>query len=505
MNVRLLNPGMWILLFSIGSMLNFLTGAPGINAPNLGLEKNWYSILEYSIIQGHSSVFVLNQPYDREASSRLLEQSGLVRWHQLLIDRLRYTTNEGEKEHLGLRISPGISTSENDRSDRLIMTTVDGVITIGDALLVNRFRLNDAAIRTDPDFHGDTGEWLFGYFDESYAFISIGKTVDLFAGRMKRNLGAPNDYSLILSDNPYTFDHFGFTATGDRLKYSFFTTRLNDITGRDSQGVTMPADTVMKTRRYWALQRFDWKVSDHFQMAFTEATVYGGPDQNWVASYMNPVQFFYAAQRNQRVQLNSMWQINIFLNPMPGLAFYADLFADDLIINNEEIPDRDRHPDRLGILLKTSMADLILPYTLTTLRYARIWNDTYTSYRTFENYTYFNKGIGFPVNSYEGVKLTWDWFGMPPLQTLTAVEIWQQGDVDIHQIFDGEIRDFPKPPVTYGLTGSLGASLWQLKNIDVHFTSEYRLSHIEWDHFFKNASSDFQFNLRIFYSVQYSY
>ena len=50
---------------------------------------------------------------------------------------------------------------------------------------------------------------------------------------------------------------------------------------------------------------------------------------------------------------------------------YLDLFADDIIVNNEpEVDDRAVHPDRLGILFKASFAQR--NKTLMSLCFVRI-------------------------------------------------------------------------------------------------------------------------------------
>ncbi len=297
-------------------------GNADVTIPLLNSGKPFYRLMEYGLIKSDVPCFVMNQPYNYHTSTEILNHSGLHQWAENLSKKNSYFFGREGEDHLGIKLTPGLSDSRKQTHDISATINVDGIITIGDLLLINRFRLNDSQLKTDSEFHGDTGEWLYGYFDESYAILSISDKVELFMGRMKRNFGALDDYGLILSNNAYSFDHFGFTATGNNLKYSFYTTRLNDILGEDVQGATMPADTVMKTKRYWAIQRLDWRIKNNFQIALSEAIIYGGPDQNWVASYMNPVQFFYAAQRNQGVQLNSMWQINIFFgNPQQGLGF----------------------------------------------------------------------------------------------------------------------------------------------------------------------------------------
>jgi len=365
--------------------------------------------------------------------------------------------------------------------------------------------LNDAKLKSDTEFHGDANEWLYGYFDESYAAIALNDKVDLFLGRMNRNYGTLNDYGLIMSDNSYAFDHFGFSATGDQLKYSFYVSRLNDILGEDIQGKTMPIDTLMKTKRYWAIQRLDWRISNNFQVAFSEATVYGGPDQNWVASYLNPVHFFYAAQRNQGEQLNSFWQINVFWKPRYGIGMYFDLFVDDLIINNEAgVNDRDRYPDRLGFLLKISFTDVYHEKSLTSIRYVRIWNETYTSYRTFENYRYFNKSMGYALNSYEGIRISHSSFNEYPWILSGDIEIWRHGNSNIIEAFHDEVVSFPVGPVTYGINVGLNHVSYDWHGFEIQLNTKIVWSADSWDNIFDNPNVSRSFDFQILYPFSFS-
>jgi len=418
--------------------------------------RNIYSIVEYQLLRNTNiDVFVLNQPYKNAQIDSILIDNKIS--HDYYSRHSYYQKDQDER--IQLRLTPSLNQySDGTISNGYTALALDGIFQISDALFVNEIDLI-RKYKYDADFHGDSGESFTAYFHSSYAMVQR-HGLELFAGRVPRNLGALNDYGLILSNNPYAFDHYGFSAQGQRLKYSFYTTRLNDLYAQDLQGVTIPRGSVMMSKRFWAIQRLDMKINKRLQIALSEATIYGGPDQQFVAAYLNPVHFFYAAQRNQGIQLNSFWQINVFYRPLKGFGLYLDLFADDLIVNNEPgIDDRAVHPDRLGLMLRGSYASPL--DALLSLRYVRIWNETYTSYRTFENYTYFNKGIGYPENSFEGLKFSMDYFKRLPLFIHADLEVWRKGNRDLASAFHDELNDFPVGPVNKGLTSGLNISyLW---------------------------------------------
>lgn len=423
----------------------------------LTLQQDHYSLLEYGILTGdHIPFFVLNQPYELNGALQFLQDSeNLGKHHEFLRDRFYFAAVEDERDMLGFRIGPGFSAvgNENETIESPALQ-VDGNLKIGMVTLVNKFRV-DKTLKADPTFHGDVKEWLTGYFDETYVQARLTQKLEVFGGRMGRNFGNLNSYGLILSNYPYAYDHYGFSATGNRFKYSFYSARLNDMLGQDTQGEEFPADTLMDVKRYWAVQRFDAKISENVQIALSEAIIYGGPDQGFVASYLNPVQFYYAAQRNQDVQLNSLWQINLVVRLPYQSAIYLDILVDDLIVNNEEENDRSRYPDRLAVSVKTSSADLLQAGTLTEVTYTRVWNDTYQSLRDYENYLYFQRSMGYPYVSYEGLSLSNSWLNLAPYFVKLKSEFWRRGDIMIIEPFDGEKKEFPHGPVKYGLTVEL--------------------------------------------------
>ena len=439
-------------IFIIGLFFEIILSS----SPYLSLQNTEsYSIIEYELLLKNNStnIFILNQPYDvHQVDTLLLSNS---RFKRIFNEDNYWEKTSSEK--INIRFSPSLNHYQNEDNNKShIGLNLDGVIRISDIFFVNEIEL-DEKFKSDIDFHGDTGEWLMGYFNSSYVKYK-NNALELFAGRVSRNFGTLNDFGLILSDNPYAFDHYGFSAVGSKMKYSFYTTRLNDIDDAiDIQGVTIPIDSIASAHRFWAIQRLDYKINKRFQIALSEATIYGGPYQQFVASYLSPTHFFYAAQRNQRVQLNGFWQINMFYQPVSGIGLYLDLFADDIIVNNEpDIDDRSIYPDRLGILIKASYAKT--NKILMSLRYVRIWNETYTSFRTFENYTYFNKGIGYPNNSYESIKYNQTFLNYLPTFIGLYIEIWRNGNRNLISAFQGELNPFPVTPVIQGITFNINAS-----------------------------------------------
>ncbi|MBN1970213.1 MAG: hypothetical protein JXR48_05665 [Candidatus Delongbacteria bacterium] len=450
-------------------LLLFLTSTILIGADRyISINRSLYSYFEYKILKdqsrenddGNSNIFILNQPFKTSQVNKFLDKE-IVR---------SLSNYSKENSSLKVKLSPGLGTFISNE-DKVLYHYFNGDInlSIGNLSLVSNARV-DGSVKYDPYFHGDTGETAMGYFDEAYGLYNF-EYFDLFTGRVSRNWGALNEYGLILSDNPYSYDHFGISARNKKFMYSFYFTRLNDLkNGLDFQSVVIP-DTLengdpapVNVKRYWSIQRIDFRHSDNLQMAFTQGAVYGGPDQDFVPAYLSPFNVFYVSQRNQNrksnVQMSFYLDASIYYRPIEGIGFYLDLFIDDLVVNNEDgQDDRANHPDRLALQFKSSFTDLLLENSMTNLTYTRVWNDSYTTYRNFENYTFFDKSMGYPYNSYESFKISNSYFGFENLIIGGGVEYWRRGNRDVFNLFDGEIDSFPVPPVTEGINLSLLSSM----------------------------------------------
>lgn len=462
-----------------------------------------YSIIEYQILRKSNGIYVLNQPYKVSKIQKLLLDN--KDYYNYFMINNYYKQNSYDK--LNVYATPSILSGPyylNDDKELAesifdkssIGISFSSVMKISDFLYINEVDINKG-FKYDENFHGDTNEWITGYFSSSYTIYESNRGFEFFAGRMSRNFGLLNDYSTILSNNSYSFDHFGFSTTGSSLKYSFYTTRLNDTIGADISGETMDIGVEANCKRFWTIQRLDYKMNDDIQFSISESIIYGGPDQQLVASYINPINFFYASQRNQKIQLNGFWQANLFYRIKSGFVLYLDVFVDDIIVNNEsENIERDFHPDRLGVLLKLSTSKF--KDYLISLRYARISNETYTSLRTFENYLYYNNSIGFPYNSYESIKLSAAYLKKIPFYCKLSFELFQKGDKDLFSPFNDEITEFPLGEVSKGILSTMNISnFFEKVKVMLKYDLLYRPDN--WNVFFNDNKYEHNIN----FSIQY--
>jgi hypothetical protein len=411
-------------------------------------QPQFETLIDYAVNSGQMQFrHYLTQPFlahELITSFHKITAPELKRWVKpVLLDAERFCRADSVDPQTGSwfvgmngSFQPGLRSSQ---ANTIYRAEVYGIYSLPNIVLVNR-TVMDRNFKNDPDYYGDTSEWIYGRVQDAYAIFQY-RAVRLFAGRLSRNFGSLREPSLILSKNPYSYDHYGFQISSKRLIFSFYMTRLDDIDGYDSQAHIR---SVQQSKRYFSVQRADFYFKEWLQVAVTEAVVYGGPNQNVEPAYINPLNLFYIAQRNQLVQMNGLWALDVFFKPARRISLYHQLLIDDLIINNHTRQnDRAQHPDRLGMTLKLVAADYGMPGWQMSLAYTRIGNWTYMSYRTWENYIYHNKGMGYPENSVESLDVSFDFFKMSPLYATLTLGTRRHGQQDLVQVFGDSRIKFP--------------------------------------------------------------
>ena len=110
-----------------------------------------------------------------------------------------------------------------------------------------------------------------------------------------------------------------------------------------------------------------------------------------------------------------------------------------------------------------------------SITYTKIWNETYLSYRNFENYIFFNKSIGYPYNSYQSIKFSFINFSIEDFFSSIDLNIYQKGDNEISstEFFNESIQEFPLDDVIEGAKVNFDIKYIGFKNIDIDYTFSY--------------------------------
>jgi hypothetical protein len=301
----------------------------------------------------------------------------------------------------------------------------------------------DQAFKSDSAYFGSTGKLenpIYYRTAEAYLKWDI-KNVSLFIGRSPINCGIMNEPSLILSDNPLSYDRIGLIFTNRALKFTTFLSRLDDIYGFDIRD-SIPVYAWNK--RYLAMHRFEISVTRKIEFAFTETMLFGGEDQNVLFQYINPANIFYISKLGERKgyeegDANAFASFEVYYKPIKKLTLFGQFLIDDMDFTKEL---REQFPDRIGFSGKMVISDL-WPGSQVFLTYNRISNWTYNSFYTFGNYIYYGKGLGYPKNGDENLTLGMDVFRFAPVMSSLQVKWEREREQDLQGPYIAEKTEFP--------------------------------------------------------------
>ena len=414
--------------------------------------KHQYRFLDYVLSSGRLKVnHLLSQPYSAEEIRANLNTNSYKGFNKHWIEIL--------DENLGKYVVDDSSNKENDYWNVGITGGINFNGLKGKGASRNRFGYFalyslpylvlftsgafDQNLKDDPCFYGSPNKFsLIGRVEDAYAIFKY-KFLEVFVGRLNRNLGMLNEPSLVFSDNSYSFDHFGFDIKNKLFKYSFYFTRLNDVYGYDIQ----EEDKVYEWKqRYFYLHRLEISPLKNLEIAFTEMALNSGKSQGYLPYYLNPVNLFRSAERNQRSfgkdnSSNIFYSLETYWKPLHNLTLYSQFLLDDIDFGKEL---RRTYPDRLGYSAKLILTDFLVEGSQIYSAYNRLDSWTYISFRSWENYTYNGKSIGYPNNNVENYRIGLDYFGKPPFIFSAFVKYEKLGLQDWDATFNHTIKEFPR-------------------------------------------------------------
>jgi len=428
-------------------------------------DSHTYDYYDYLVNSGkYIPGYVLSQPFIMRTDTGKIEQSGIDIYFDNYWDHF-YGNNKNLSMHLnldaGMKIDDGIYGRY--RAEGAIHY-VNPYITLANRTTV------DQNYKYDPNFAGDLSKsdhWLYGRVNEAYINLNY-KGFNFFLGRMKRNWGDINEKSLILSSTPYSYDHILFDYSAKYFKLSLIYAPLENMDALEF----FPDTIIIKVnnaRKHFVGHRLDIQFTKNLQVAFSEMAIYGGENRPFELAFMNPMNFYYALQRNDKKYMSGLWSAEIFWKPLPKMTLYTQFLLDDIVVNNDPGEDyREQYPDRLGFNFSVKTADYFLNGLNSSISYIRIWNRTYQSRRTYENYHYRNLGLGYPCASCEEFKIKLAYWNFFPLFIKNETIIGRYGNVELNDLFMLKKEPFPVPPVIHNVVNTT--------DIVYFFNENYRAS-----------------------------
>jgi hypothetical protein len=434
------------------------------------LEDPTYAYIDYLINAGKLSTdFALRQPYDTNIFDTVPKTDKTAAWFKN-IWQYYY-----KKDEASFQLQARDALRYRDSAYNRWALTGGAHFFAPHVTVANRTAINQD-YKHDPQYAGDLSEsdsWLWGRVNDAYIQVYTGH-FDLFFGRIDRNWGPLGSSGLILSNHPYSYDHFLFSYTYKILRLSLIFGRLEDLNAQILYSPGGAVTEVKAARKFLVGHRIDLSFSKNFQIALTEMATYGGAGRDFEFSFLNPINFYYGIQRNDRKQMDGNWSLDIFYKPHRQITLYGQFLIDDIIVNNEPgQDDRARFPDRLGISLSARSGDWLFDGLNLQLDYVRISNRTYQSKYSYENYHYRGLGLGYPCAGCEEVKFKWGYWGWFPFFVENEAIIGRYGDVRITDLFPLVKEDFPLKPVTNNMINTFKVRYFASRYFQFYTTIKY--------------------------------
>ncbi|GAB4189791.1 MAG: hypothetical protein Kow00108_25700 [Calditrichia bacterium] len=321
----------------------------------------------------------------------------------------------------------------------------------------------------------DADHWIFGRFQEAYLHFHKNHWT-FFIGRTNRNWGTLNEYSLILSNNPYSYEHMYFSYEYKKLKYSMLFAQLDTrdelIFKHNASDSIIPAPA---SRRFFIAHRYAIMFSNNFQIAFTQAATYGGENRQVELAFFNPMNPNFMLQHNERLENDGFLAISVFWKLKKGITLWGQFLGDDIVINNDPgIDAAALYPNRLGLQGAIKISDILLNKSLWSFRYNRIWNRTYQSINTWENYHYREYSLGYPVASSEEFSLKFHLWRYFPLYVKAELNYGRYGNVSLTDYFPMKKEPFPVPKVAKNVIFNLSTKYFYSSRLQFNTELTYR-------------------------------
>ncbi len=272
----------------------------------------------------------------------------------------------------------------------------------------------DTRLKYDPDWWGRKSRVIAGRTAESYlaAQWSAG---EVCFGRLDRNWGPSGIQGLLLSDNPYGLDHFGFALGTRSFQLQAIATQLNDTT--DSAGAV--AHRYMEQHRIWIRPGARWTV------AVWEGSVIGGANRTFEPWYLNALNLGYLEQLNTKTNANSF--LGLDFERHARVSVFGQFMLDDIQVDRKTALDLKPSSYGLTIGAKGGVAG---PEVAWMAYYTRVTNLTYRNEDNIETALYHRDGTGRNFADYDQATLQLSVLPFPGLLLEPEITLLRQGQGD---------------------------------------------------------------------------
>ncbi len=186
----------------------------------------------------------------------------------------------------------------------------------------------DTRLKYDPDWYGKKTRFVAGRTAEAYLSAQW-RWGELFFGTLGRNWGPAEIQGLLLSDNPYDFDHLAFTVGTRAFQLQAIATQLDDRT--DTTGALV--------HRYMMQHRVWVRLPGRWTAALWEGSVWSGPGRQAEPWYLNVVGLGLLEQENRGQTVNVNNFLGFDFQRVGSITVYGQFMLDDIQVHRYTAAD----------------------------------------------------------------------------------------------------------------------------------------------------------------------
>lgn len=284
----------------------------------------------------------------------------------------------------------------------------------------------------DPDGI-DAARRLYVRSEDSYLGYQH-KGVKIYAGRFSNHWAPYKESSVVISDNPRSFDQINITFAGKYFSFQGIVGELNNL--NESGGFSENSFRPGSKRRFFVGHRFDWRPSKYFGMTFFESLIYSG--QNSILSLKNANPLMVLGFVSDNAPKND--EYNLLLGGMlwgqyKNLTLNSQLLLDDIQTPQPDINVTFTDPVNFSFTASANLA-LDKPFMDVGVEFEAVGYQTYNTDQAEGRYLYLNRGIATQQNDYVITQLYADTFLDAYVSGLKAkpyLTLYWKGEQEINQ------------------------------------------------------------------------
>ncbi len=291
----------------------------------------------------------------------------------------------------------------------------------------------DRARAIDPEYTGKVYRGLAGGIETAVLGFQKGR-ISLVLGR-QRIFWGPQRINLLISETAEPLDLFSASYRTGRLAFNFLFARLDGSRPDEIDSLRFP-DVSFNDNRYLVGHRLDLTLHRILRVGLFETVLFGGEGRPPELYYLNPLQFFHAAQLNENEDDNTILGADFTFLPARGVCAYGQFLVDDFQIDDESAGDQE--PNEWGVMIGMRTAGRIKsPIPDIKLEYTRLANRTYHQREPRNRYLYRNQLIGHPLGpDADSISLTARFWPHELFYSEMEFAYRRKGEGSIHKSWD---------------------------------------------------------------------